>query len=92
VLESGKRLEAKSKVEDTEKERPWYSGRLRVPVEVAAGLEVSRGSSRSREARRDEEMLGREEGVSSSVVAAPGLEEAREASSSESRAVGGRLE
>jgi hypothetical protein len=52
---------------------------------------MSRGSSRSREARREEEMLGREEAVSS-VVAAPGLEEASEASSSESRAVGGRLE
>jgi hypothetical protein len=90
VLERGKRLEAKSKVEDIEKERPWYSGRLRV-VAPAAGLEMSRGSSRSREARREEEMLGREEAVSS-VVAAPGLEEASEASSSESRAVGGRLE
>lgn len=86
VLDRGKRFEANSKVEDTEKERAWLSGRERV---AAAGLAPSRGSSRSREARRDEERLGRES--VSSVVAAPGLELASEASSSESRAEGGRL-
>jgi hypothetical protein len=31
-LDSGKRLEAKSKVDETEKERPWCSGRLRMEV------------------------------------------------------------
>jgi hypothetical protein len=87
VEESGKRLCANSKVEDTEeKVRAWFSGR---PPRNEAGLALSSGSSRSREARRDDEMLGRE---SVSVVASPGLELAREASSSESRASGCRLE
>lgn len=76
-----------SKAEDIEKERAG-----RVLVAEVAGLALSRGSSRSREARREEEMLGRDDAVSE--VASPGLELAREASSSESRApaCGGRLE
>jgi hypothetical protein len=88
VLERGKRLEAKSKVDETEKERAWVSGRLRGAA-AAAGLWESRGSSRSREARREEDMLGREEMSSASE---PPPELASDASSSESRAVGGRLE
>jgi hypothetical protein len=81
VDESGKRFDANSKVEVMEKD---LSGRVRT-----AGLELSSGSSRSREARREDEMLGLE---SVSVVAPPGLELASEANSSESRASGWRLD
>lgn len=52
-------------------------------------MPLSRGSSCSRESLRDDEMLGRE---SVSLVSAPGLELASEASSSESRPSGCRLE
>ncbi len=50
---------------------------------MAAGFALSNGSSRSSDALLDEDMLGRE---SVSVVSAPGLELASDASSSESRA------
>ncbi len=81
VDDSGKRFEVKSKLDVMEKElfaRP-----------LGAGLELSNGSSCSRESFRDEDMLGRE---SVSFVLAPGLELARDASSSESRASGCRFE
>ncbi|KAL8284909.1 hypothetical protein RB597_002133 [Gaeumannomyces tritici] len=82
VEESGKRFAARSKPDETEKERSWRFVR---PYDeaAAAGLCESRGSSRSSEALRDEDMLGRES-VSSAVSS--WLELASDASSRESRA------
>lgn len=75
----GKRFAAKSKFEETEK--------LRGRMPRAAGFALSRGSSCSREALREEERLGREEGVWDAAEAGA-LELAREASSRESREEG----
>jgi hypothetical protein len=84
VEERGKRLAEKSNADETEYERPWRLDRA-----LAAGFAESRGSSCSRDALREEDMLGRE---SVSAVFSPGLELASDASSRESRGWFWRLE
>lgn len=74
---NGKRLLWKSKAEETENDRLWGSG-------LEAGFRESKGSSCSRDCFRDEEMPEREE-VEDVDVRGPGEEDARLASSRESR-------
>ena len=81
MLERGKRLDVKSKAEETEYPREWVFGRREVAC--VAGLEAERGSSRDNDCFREEDMPDGEEGVGDEGVM--GLEDAREASSSESR-------
>ena len=78
VDERGNRFEAKSKAEETEYERWWVFGRP-----LAARLEEERGSSFESDNLRDEDMPEGEEGVD--VCVEVGVEEARDASSRESR-------
>jgi hypothetical protein len=80
VVESGKRLEAKSNADDTEYDRLWRG--------AAAGLFAERGSSSESETLREEDSPEGEDDCDLREVV--GVEEAREASSSES--LGGRLE
>jgi hypothetical protein len=88
VLElNGNRLLWKSNALDTEKLRLCGTG---LPP-FAAGFRESKGSSSSRDSFRDEEMPDREE-VEDVDVRGPGEEDARLASSRESRAWGWRLE
>lgn len=78
VVESGKRLEAKSNADDTEYDRPWVVRRG-----VSAGRFAEMGLSSERETLREEASPEREEDCD--LRDEVGEEEAREASSSESR-------
>lgn len=73
-------MEAKSKADETEKERLWVKGRWGV---APAGFEAERGSSADKESLREEDMPeGEDEREALEDV---GVEDAREASSRESR-------
>lgn len=77
VVESGKRLEAKSNADDTEYDRPWPIRRG-----VSAGRFAGMGLSSEREILREE---GSPEGEDDwDLRDEVGVDEAREASSSES--------
>ena len=83
VADRGNRLEAKSKAEDTEKERLWFRGR----GVVAVGVELEgSGFSLERESLREDEIPDGEE--RREAWEEVDVEEARDASSRESR---GRL-
>ena len=78
VDERGKRFDAKSKAEDTEKERSCGGGRGVVSWSFGAS-----GSSAEKETLREELMPEAEEDTE--FLEVPGVEEARDASSRESR-------
>lgn len=78
VADKGNRLVVKSKAEEIEYERLWVVGR-------PARLLLSRGSSCSRDSFRDEEIPEGDD-VESVEVRSSGEDDAREASSRESRA------